>query len=1082
MSLQLILGSAGSGKSHKLYKDVISESLERQEDNFIVIVPEQFTLGTQKKIVDMHPKNGVLNIDIVSFQRLAYKVFEELGVDEGEVLDDTGKSLIIRKILEDKKDELAVFKKNIDKPGFVEEVKSAVSELLQYGVEPEKIQRVIEDKSDNPLFQAKMQDLLNVYTGFKNYINGRYIANEEILEVLCRVAADSQIIRNSTITLDGFTGFTPIQYRLIGILLEVCRKVSITLTIDSREKINVNDGITNLFYLSKDTASKLMRIADERHVPVERHICMEDAAPYRLKDSESLIFLEKNIFRYHSGTFNRSDESIQIFEASNSKGEAIFAAGEIKRLVMEKGYHYRDFAIVSADIENYGELCANILSHNDIPSFLDYKKNILENAAVLYIRNVLKIIEDNFSYEAVFGYLKTNFSDISIEQADILENYCLAMGIRGIKRYEDRWIRKTRRMEEEELSLEYINSIREKLIGEIKPLYEEMRKCKTVRQYTTALYNFMVSSNLEQKLYEKSVEFAQSYDMARKSEYEQVFGKLIALLDKLVALLGEEDVSLGEFCDILDAGFREIKVGLIPQASDAVMIGDIERTRLENIKILFFVGVNDGIIPKQASSGGIISENDKEILRDSQVELSMTERDKVFIQKFYLYLSMTKPSDRLYLSYARICSDGKARKMSYLLLTIQKLFPDIITRNSENEEYTAGLVKIPKALFRWEFVDEQLDAATSRALYGDDYMTSISAIEKYSACAFAHFVTFGLRLNERETYDVKASDIGTLVHNTLERYAQKLRENNQSFLDVDDEQRSRYIKESVSEITTDYGNTILYSSKRREYLIKRLEIMTDRTVWAINKQLSFGEFVPEEFEKTFYLNNRVRGRIDRIDTCEDDQNVYIKVVDYKTGESDFDLLETYYGLKIQLVTYMNAAAAIEKKKHPDKNIVPAGMFYYNIKNPFAQDVQTESEIDEQILAQLRVKGVVNGDARVIKKLDNASSSSSLAIPVSYNKDGSVRSSGNVLSREQLEIVSEYVDKLIDTSVQEVLDGKMDAQPVLNNGRTACEYCSFKAVCGFDEKLPDCKYRNLKKLSDEQIFEELRRNVDGTKVD
>jgi ATP-dependent helicase/nuclease subunit B len=258
--------------------------------------------------------------------------------------------------------------------------------------------------------------------------------------------------------------------------------------------------------------------------------------------------------------------------------------------------------------------------------------------------------------------------------------------------------------------------------------------------------------------------------------------------------------------------------------------------------------------------------------------------------------------------------------------------------------------------------------------------------------------------------------------------------------------------------------------------------MTDRTVWAINKQLSFGEFVPEEFEKTFYLNNRVRGRIDRIDTCEDDQNVYIKVVDYKTGESDFDLLETYYGLKIQLVTYMNAAAAIEKKKHPDKNIVPAGMFYYNIKNPFAQDVQTESEIDEQILAQLRVKGVVNGDARVIKKLDNASSSSSLAIPVSYNKDGSVRSSGNVLSREQLEIVSEYVDKLIDTSVQEVLDGKMDAQPVLNNGRTACEYCSFKAVCGFDEKLPDCKYRNLKKLSDEQIFEELRRNVDGTKVD
>lgn len=1065
MSLQLILGSSGSGKSYRLYEEVIRDSMENPSENYIVIVPEQFTMGTQEKLVKMHPNHGVLNVDIVSFVRLAYKVFEELGVADKEVLDDTGKSLIVRKILEEKKDELVTFKKNIDKPGFVEEVKSAISEMLQYGVAPERLCEAAEHIK-NPLLKYKLQDMVTVFDGFKSYISGKYIASEEILEVLCRVAHRSRIIRDSVITLDGFTGFTPIQYRLLRILMECCKKLTVTLTIDSTEKINVHDGLSNLFYLSKNTAHKLRTIADETGTIILPEIFMKDEKPVRLKNSEGLVFLEKNIFRYNGLLYTDRDESVQIFEGNMPKNEVAFAVGEIKRLVMEKGWHYSDFAIVSADIETYGEAVVNILAQNGIPSFLDYKRNIMGNGAVNCIRMALKVLEEDFSYESVFGFLRTGFTDITREKADILENYCLAMGIRGFKKYNTLWIRKNREMEQMELSMEEINSLRQRVVEIFTTFREEIQSSKTVLDYCKALYHFMVQEKLEEKLMAWAAFFAERGELSKKGEYGQVYGKITALLDKFVTLLGGEKMGFREFNDILDAGFGEIKVGLIPQSADAVIIGDIERTRIENIKALFFMGVNDGIIPKQAGSGGIISETDKEILRENQIELSMTEREKVFIQKFYLYLNMTKPSERLYLSYSRIMSDGRARKMSYLLISIRKLFPNIVIMNEESQRGTLRLVRIPQSSITWKYAGEFLDDETAAQLYGEDFLTSVSAIESYSACAFAHFVTYGLRLSERELYDIKASDIGTLYHDTLECFSKKLVSLGKTFTDITEEERKKLVAESVMEVTTDYGNTVLYSTKRNEYMISRVIVMADRTIWAVGKQLAKGKFVPEEFERGFVFDNKVRGRIDRIDTYNDGENVYVKVVDYKTGESDFDLLDTYYGLKIQLVTYMNAAVELEKKKYPGKNIIPAAMFYYNIKNPIVDETE---DIDSAILEKLRVKGVLNDDLTILDALDSGKEGKSLVIPVTYQKDGKVRENPGILTVEKMQLLTDYVQEYVKLSMEEILQGNIQVKPYMKDKKTGCDYCDYRSICGFDEKVPDCKYNSLRNLSEEEIF-------------
>lgn len=1071
MSLQFILGASGSGKSHRLYQTVIEDSIRQPKQNYLVIVPEQFTMGTQQKMVQMHPNHGVMNIDILSFPRLAYRVFEELGIREGEILDDTGKSLMIRKVLENKKDELTVFNKNKDKPGFVEEVKSAISEMLQYGVSPDDLEHVSTQLPQNPLLSYKLKDMITVYRGFRECIEGKFLASEELLSRLCEVVSRSAIIKDSIVTLDGFTGFTPIQYRLIELLMRYCRKVIVTITIDSAQ-ISQSGTISDLFYLSKNTIVKLKEIAIKSLVDIDEDLVMEDAKPIRLADSEALTFLEKNLFRYHGNTY-AGKESVHVFEARMPKNEINYVTGEIKRLIMEEGYHYRDFAIVSADIETYGELASNILSQNNIPNFLDYKRNIMGNPAVNFLRSAMQVVEEDFSYDSVFGLLKTGMTDLTKEEIDLLENYCLALGKRGFKQYCQTWTRTTRLMTKNDITIEEINRIREKVVALLEIFCTQIKKCKTVFDYCKVLYEFMVHCALREKIEQWATQFEERGDLSHESEYKQTYKKIIALLDKFVNLLGDEPMRVKEFNDILDAGFGEIKVGLIPQSIDSVTIGDIERTRLENVKVLFIVGVNDGTIPKQSGGGGILSELDKEVLKEQNIELSMTEREKVFVQKFYLYLNMTKPSKHLYLTYAKIGNDGKSKKISYLIYHVMKLFPQIPILTDDDIAEELRMVQIPKAQIQWKFAKEFLDEDVAENLYGTHFKTSISAVEKFSACAFAHFVLYGLRLSERENYDIKASDIGTLYHNTLELYSEKLMEQQKSFTDISQEEQEMLVKQCVDIVTGDYGNSILTSTRRNEFLIERLQQIATRTVWAVTKQMEAGDFTTTQIEKEIDNSYVLTGRIDRIDTFEDEEHVYVKVVDYKTGKQDFDLLETYYGLNIQLITYMNAALAMEKRRHPDKKIVPAAMFYYQIHNPFAEEkADGKKDVETQLLENLRVKGLVNSDKQVLAALDRETTGKSLVAPFKYNAGGELSKDSSVMDAENLSNLFTHVDFYVKDSYDAIKAGEIEVNPFMLKKETGCDHCSYRAICGFDPKIRQCEYRVFPVMPEEELLRKI----------
>ena len=690
MALQLVLGGSGAGKSTLVIEDVINKSIDNRDNNYIVVVPEQYTMSTQRKLVESHPRKGILNIDVVSFERLAFKVFAEIGGENRPVLDDTGKNLILRKVLEDSRKDLRYYGGNINRVGFVSELKSVISELLQYDHSPEEVLAIADRIEDNALLNAKMRDIGLVYDKFKQYLHDNYITSEEILDVLCDYVDKSDIIKNSELVFDGFTGFTPIQYKLIKILLENARKITVTVTIDVTEKPNVMDGMENLFFMSKEMINKLHVISDEvckNQLPLD-DILVE--GPSKRFNSEQLAFLEKNIFRGRYERYESDNNNIRIYNARTVKEEIQYAASEIIRLTRHEGYRYRDIAIVSGDISSYGVMAGNILKQNDIPVFVDAKKPVTDNPLVELIRGILEVILKNYSYDSVFRYLRSGLTGITRQETDILENYCLATGIHGSSAWHKTWIRKGRA--KNGFVLEDMNRLREQIIEPVKEL-EDVLKCKTstVRDRVKALYEFLCRLGC----FDKLMKLAKSIDS--ESEYEQIYRKTIELFDKMVELLGDQIVDMSEFNKIIDSGFQEIKVGLIPPSSDCVVVGDIERTRLDDIKILFFLGTNEGIIPKKNDNRGVLSEADRDKLESMNVVLSADVRRKAFVQRFYLYLILTKPSDRLYISYSNKGTDGAGILPSYIIRTIRQMFPDVTVTELGDVTEQFGYIRIPKA-------------------------------------------------------------------------------------------------------------------------------------------------------------------------------------------------------------------------------------------------------------------------------------------------------------------------------------------------------------------------------------------------
>lgn len=1142
MSLQFYFGSSGAGKSRKLHMDMLKLAEENPDWNILFLVPDQFTMQTQFDLVSASKQKGIRNIDVLSFGRLTHRIFEETGYGTKSVLDDTGKSLVLRKAAAPVIGELTVIGPNLNKIGYIHEVKSAISEFMQYGINPEQVKELAQYAQSHGTLHAKLKDLQVVYENFLTYIKDRFITTEETLELLTRAVERSEIIKNSVVVFDGFTGFTPIQNRLIQRLCELADRVIVSVIIDTKENPFEITGEQELFYLSKKTVRDLCKLAKEAGIDRVQDVYLKERPVPRFAGNKELAHLEQHLFRYPLKSYaGEGTGAVQIMEAASPAQEVRQACIKIKELVLSGEYCYRDIAVVAGDLESYADYLKREGIRYDIPMFIDQTRGLLLNPFIEFIRSSLKIRLTNFSYESVFHYLRSGLADFEEEEIDRLENYVLALDIKGKKKWSEAFVRKPWHTDEEkqQLLLEELNKTREKLMEQLAPLLE---KKKTAAEYVKTLYDFIVNARVQEKLAGFEMRFEEEGDREKAREYAQIYRLVMELFEQIEGLLGEEEISLQEFSDILDAGFGEIEIGIIPGSIDRVVAGDMERSRLKQVKILFMLGVNDGNIPRNTSKGGILSDIDREFLKDSEFELAPTPRQQMYIQRLYLYMNMTKPSKRLYLSYARVSSEGKSLRPSYLIDMMKRLFPAVETERpaegdnfaeemvgpkdgllvlSENlrkygegsqnkrppeemaallkiyeqEEEYAGLVQQMTEAAFMHYQHLPLSQVVARSIYGTMLENSVSRLEQFAACAYSHFLQYGLKLKEREEYGFEQVDLGNLYHSVLELFAGKLANSGYTWFDFPKEEGDKLLKEALESCATEYGETILYSNARYSFMVERIYRILKRTIHTLQAQLKGGTFFPRHFEMSFSkvenleavniaLTNqekmKLRGRIDRIDTCEDDDHVYVKVIDYKSGNKKFDLAALYYGLQLQLVVYMNVATEIEKKKHPDKEIVPAALLYYHVNDPMlkAEKEITPEEINVMLQKELRMTGIVSDKEEVIGLLDKEFSDKSLIVPVERKKDGSFTATSSVISKEDYETVSSFVNQKIKQFGKEILTGTIEVNPCEQGNFNACTYCTYSSVCSFDDKVPGYEKRVLPELSKEELFEKMHAEITG----
>lgn len=1175
MSFRFCFGPSGAGKSYRLKREITkrADAALLSDQHFLYIVPEQYTMQTQKDLVMASPAGGIMNVDVLSFGRLSHRIFEEVGADPRVVLDDVGKSLILQRVAGSLAPSLRVLGKRLHSPGMIAEVKSILSEFMQYDLAPEDIRRLSDyalSHGQNAL-ALKLQDLQQLYLAFLDYKKDHFLTGEETLDLLAEAIPRSDLIRHSVLVFDGFTGFTPVQYRVLEALLANAQEVIFAITIGedggpsaaeceilpTRE--NQKKGLVplldpqDLFYLSRRTIRDICIHADRAGAAhtADENLCQDGSVPFRFRNNPALAHFEQHLFRYPQQRFHGRQDSIRIMAASTVEEEVRQVCIRIREMVRTEGYLYRDFGIIAGDLETYGEQIRRMAALYEIPVYVDRTRAVRQNPLTEAIGSALEIAGRDYSYATVFRYLRSGLSSVSRAAADRLENYVLAHGVNSRRKWS--------------LPFDAENeAARQQLLSELEPLdaYRQpeeggkdsgretgatkgsrRRDRRTAKERTLSLYDFLVKVQAEDKMAACAEAAAAQQDPERQQEYEQIYGAVIHLLEQIYALLGDEPMTGEDYLELVQAGLEEIRLGTLPQKADRILVGDMERTRLAQIKVLFVVGVNDGNIPKNAAKGGLISDLDREFLDGSDIALSPTPREQMYLQRLYLYLNMTRQTQQLVLSYARMKPDGSSVRPSYFISWCQGLFPDLVVAVPEREEgltrqltgsadvvrflseglrdYAAGISGSREeeflAVYGWctrpgapaslrtqvfarredaflRYTPDRISQATANRLYGRVLSGSVSRFETAVQCYRKHFLAYGLRLAQRDAYQLEPADVGTVLHEGVQAFSEALGKAGLSWNDFTETQAAALVRQALVQVAENYRNHLLTDTSRSRAGVKRAEGILLRTVRTLQYQLRQGAFVPAAYEVSFGDSNEYRlalpdggvvqlhGRIDRVDLCREDGRCWVKIIDYKTGNLDLDREQILQGLRLQLLLYMNVVLEAEQGRWPGTEAVPAALLYYRFQDPVlqtkdlsaemlreveeklrrenAQDQQPSEAIRTGLLRQLRPHGMVNGDEEAIALLDHDFSGSSLVIPVGKTKKGTFTKSSRVFSKEEYEELSAAVRQIILNVAGEIRKGNIAAEPAIlpGAGRTACTWCPYANVCGFDPKTPGYHYQ------------------------
>ena len=1106
MAIQFILGASGTGKTRYIFDKMIADSRKPNHNRIIFMLPEQSNMAAEQDMVSLHPAGGTMDISILSFARLAFKVFDELNIHTRDILDDYGKSMLIMKLLKEHQQELSYYGSMVGKQGFVDEVKSLLSEFYQYQITDMVLEGIIANLTPDKSLYHKMSDLRILLKAFDETMKDSYMVTEQILSLLKETAGESQLLRGADIYFDGFTGFTPVQYDVIEELMKLGGNLYFSFTMDE-DIFGKNDYSEHgLFALGSQSVDRLCKLAEKNQITVLPHVGLKKN--YRLENSKELLHFERQMFRFPVKMYDKANENVRILSAKDSREEALYIAKTMKQYVMEKGFHYKDFAIITGDLKEQSAVFRKTMEQLKIPYFLDFSETLSHNPIAEIAGMVMELFHTDFSYDSVFSFLKTGFLDMDMEAVYDLENYALKYGVKGYSWWNNAFRGGIKGLHE-------INETRGTFmayIEEIAPVF--LKKSAKAKDYMIALYKFMSTNKMAEKLYEKSMRLEETGNLREAKAYAQVYDKFISVLDKTMDILGEEEIVREHFREILLTGISDMQLGIIPSTLDQVVIGDIERTRLHHIRVLFVAGANEGLLPKNSSGKGILADKDRRQLKDMNISLAPDSKEEMFLQQFYLYLQLTQASEKLIVTYRQGDDKGAELRPSYFINRMKQIFPGLsVCKTSEKmvnmlpvteEEMLSDFAKdlseenwMDSSIYRIMEADYPekflhiidgylynnragvLDRVIARKLYGEHMLHSVSRLETYSGCAYQFFLQYGLKLAKREEYKVASNNIGTILHAVMEQFFKQVREGNIDLAGITKEQLYERVESLTLEAAKEENETIFESSFRKRHQLEVLIRIAKRSIANLCRHLEQGGMEPAYFEKRFSPEDKLsyidmalsdsvqmelNGIVDRVDIKETEDTIYVKVIDYKSGAKDIDYVKMYEGKQLQLTVYMSVMVELLKRKYPDKKIIPTGMYYYRVYDPIIEEID-EEKLEQKRVESSRLSGLVNEEEESRELMDGKTG---LVTPVRYKKDGELDSRNTTLvSTAELEQISQFVrEKMIDIG-ENIIHGQIEMNPEKGEIHSPCNFCDYRSVCQFEAGLGGNAYRFGSKLDKQE---------------
>ena len=1110
MGVRIIYGRPGSGKSEFCFSEIAN--LIEKEKKIYMITPEQFSFTAEKKLMNAVDNGAVINAEVITLSRMAYRVLNEVGGANKTHLSKCGKAMLIYSVLTQYKKELKFLGKSDEN---IDLSMTAITEFKKHGITIEDLQEE-KKKIQDTYLDAKISDMLLVYEKFEEQIAGKYIEDTDLLTILAENIEKTDIVKDSIIYLDEFSGFTKQEYEVLKKFVNQAKQVNITMCIDDLE-LNTNPDI-DIFYSNKVTLSKIIDLVKKNKLNFEEPVKLENM--YRYK-TEELKHLSQNINSIKSTKYEKNVENMKLFLAKNQYSEIENVAKEIVKLIRKKNLRYKDIAIITKNISDYSSLVRVIFNKYNIPVFIDEKRDLNQNIIVQYILSILEIINKNFSSESIFNYLKIGFSSIDEDEIFKLENYCTKWGIKQSKWKKDFIYEIDKENKKQEI--ERLNEIRKQIINPLMELKREIDKEKTAKNITKCLYEFIKGQNIENELAQKANDLINDGLVDLANEYISSYKIILDIFDEIVLVFNEDKITLNQYSQILKVGLKNSGLGKIPGTQDQVTFGDVDRSRSHKVEAVFIIGLNDGVFPSVNNNEGFLNDDDRAKLKEDGIELAKGTIENLYEENFNIYKAFTTAEKYLYLSYASSDREGKSLRPSMLIHKIKKIYPkleeesDIITKKYElvNNEitYEELLENIAKLKKKEEIADiwyqiynyyksknewnkkllddlkgleytnipEDIKKENIEKLYGNVLNTSVSRLEKYRSCPFSYYLQYGLKIKEKEELKIHTFDTGSFMHETIDEFFEMVKERGINLPDLEEEEIFEIVAEIIDKNLKLSKNFIFTSTAKYKVLVKRLKKIVSKALKYIIQTLIYSDFNIEGTEIEFSTKGKykpiileledgkkveITGKIDRLDTAEDEEGKYLRIIDYKSSAKNIDLNEVYAGLQIQLLTYTDAICK-------EEDIMPAGIFYFSLLEQMikADKKISDDEIEEMIKKNFRMKGLILADVKIIKMNDNTlTSGSSKMVPAAITASGTVNEKWtNGVNKEEFKVLQDYIDITIKQIAREIFSGKIDLNPYNKKGKTPCEYCEYKTICGFNPRQNGNKYNYIDKKTKDDII-------------